>query len=199
MSTRKTKVKKELAITSKEGANDTLREIAEAEAQVEAIRDDAAKARTKIDEDEAAKTKPLLEKIKRLQDDLEAWSRHHLKTGGFGDKRSEELPSGFIGFRRSSKTTRLKKLKVDEVAALIEAAAKKKSKLGALLKKHLGKIIVVKKSPDIRAIKALGLSDADMEKIGLKIQQDDIFAYSTDKKKALDLSDIDADAKGKAA
>lgn len=198
MSKRTSKVDDTPVLQTREEVNEALSKIATLSGQIGSAEAEAAEKRRAIDEQQAAVTKPLIAERKALEQQIQHYAEKQKEAGAFDTKRSIELGAGFIGFRRSRKT-KFTVRPQSAVVELLEASAAKKSKLGKLLKANLDSLIKTTKKPVATAIKALDLSDEDYERIGVKIVDEDVFAYSTDKSKEFDLTDEDGDAKGKAA
>lgn len=140
---------------------------------------------------QAETTEPLIAERKTLARELEVFARDHDERGGFGDKRALELPSGFIGFRKSTRVKWIPR-KVDDVIAMIRSVSRA-TRLGKALADAEAQIIKVKETPVKGAIRALDLSEDDYARIGVRIERVDAFAYSTDKSREFDLSDVDED------
>lgn len=167
---------------------------------IAAVEQKAAEEKARIDRDQAEATKDLYADQKMLARELELFARHHFERGGFDGRKSLELPSGFIGFRQSTKTSWLFR-KVDDVVGAIRAAAKAKTKLGQLVAERFGELVKVKETPVKTAIRTLTITDRGVERrltadelalLGTKVETDEmVFAYSTDKSKAFDLSATD--------
>ncbi len=168
-------------------ADDTLRRLGELDGQIGAIEKFAADEIKAIQRRQADDAEAMIAERKMLARELELFSREHYGKGGFGDKRAMELPSGFIGFRRSTSVKWIHR-KVEDVIAAIRAVSRA-TRLGKLLAENESQIIKIKESPVKPAIRALGLSDEDYARIGVRIESSDTFAYSTDKTREFDLSE----------
>ncbi len=181
-------------------ADAALARLHEVNATIASIEQKAAEERAKIERDQAEATKDLYADQKVLARELELFARHHFERGGFEGRKSLELPSGFIGFRQSTKTAWLFK-KVDDVVAAIRTAAKGKTKFGQLVAERFADLVKVKETPLKTAIRTLTITDRGVERrltaeelalLGTKVETDEmVFAYSTDKSKAFDLSATD--------
>ena len=183
------------AFTTVEEANEWLARLGDCDRDIEIARERAADARKAADELEAVTTKPLLVEQKAMIHNLEQFARYHHARGGFGDLKTLELPAGFLGFRKSTKTEFILR-KVEDVVAAIEGLPRN-TKLGKLIAESLDRIIKVTKKPVKSQIRALNLPPEDLAQIGVRVVADEmIFAYSTDKTKAFDLSEEDPDAPG---
>jgi len=185
---RQKKVDDSPTYTSIEQANSELGLLRELDAKIEDIRSRCANERARIDKEEGDETKDLLAEAKTRAKSLELFARWHFDHGGFGELKSLELPAGFIGFRRTSKL----KFTMRPVATVIQAmrSVPKNSSLGKKLSAAMTRLIKITEKPVKTEIRALDLSEEELGRIGVKIETDEmVFAFSTDKSKAFDLSE----------
>jgi phage host-nuclease inhibitor protein Gam len=180
---RRTASKGGLTINNLDQADSALDELREVNEEIRSIEDDANEKIAKLQQKQTTDTEGLYGRKIELESKLETFSRRHYERGGFGDKKSLELPAGFVGFRRKS-NTRITADSEEQVIESFQKAAKGRTRKARQIRESMDELFSVRVRPVKSAIKKLDLSDEELRELGVEVDVNDMaFAYSTDKTK----------------
>jgi phage host-nuclease inhibitor protein Gam len=149
-------------IASIDNVDQALKEIYQQKQKIEAIHTEADNKINAIKDTAAQESLALAERIQKLENGIITFVEKNRNFLLPLNKRSLRLTFGVIGYRLSNKIV------IKDMKATLE-------KIKMLFKSRAKEVIIKKESPDKNALDKW--ADADLKRIGVKRESDDVFYY----------------------